>query len=470
MARRVGEILSDRNAHIHLVGIEGTGLSAIARVLLEMGYEVSGSDRAVGDRSKVLSSLGAVVFDGHESGNVDGADLVLVSSAVPEDNPEVVEARRRGTPVVKRADFLGDLTSGRDVIAVAGTHGKTTTTAMISFILTGVGLDPGFIVGGTMLDLGENAHAGTGRSFVIEADEYDGMFLGLEPKVAVVTNVEWDHVDCYPTPENHRKAFVEFLRRVKPGGTGIVFSGDEGARSVENTVAREDVRWVEYGVQSGQWRAEQVISGREGASFLLVHPEGKCWVRLALSGVHNVANAIAAAAASFYAEGVPPEVSGELLADFHGAERRFQVKGEAQGVVVVDDYAHHPTEIKATIRMARDKYPDREIWVVFQPHTFTRTKAMLDGFASSFSDADHVFVTDIYPAREKDDLGVHSRQIVSRSEHPDISYTGGIETTFRIVTEKIRPGSVLLTLGAGDGYRIGEMVLESLKEQGRGGA
>ncbi len=470
MRNRIEEVLENRNSHIHLVGIEGTGLSAIARVLLKEGFTVSGSDKAVGERSRGLESLGAKVFHGHNAKNVKGADLVLISSAVPGDNPEVVEAKKNGIPVVKRDEFLGPLTSRKKVIAVAGAHGKTTTTAMISFILTRAGKDPSFIVGSTMADLGENAHAGAGDSFVIEADEYDGMFLGLEPQVAVVTNIEWDHVDCYPTPEAHRKAFVEFLGNVRPGGTAVIDVEDAGTKKAQAETSRDDIRWVEYGLEKGEWHAAGARSEANGASFLLVHPGGEQEVRLALTGMHNVSNAIAAMAAAFYGEGVPPEDSGRILADFHGTERRFQVKGEADGVIVVDDYAHHPTEIKATIRMARDRYPDRELWIVFQPHTFTRTKAMLDDFAGSFTRADHVFVTDIYPAREKDDLGVSSAQIVERSEHPDMVHSGDLESTFQAVIERIGPGSVLLTLGAGDGYKVGEMVLEALGRREQGGA
>jgi UDP-N-acetylmuramate--alanine ligase len=305
---------------------------------------------------------------------------------------------------------------------------------------------------------------------VIEADEYDGMFLGLEPKVAVVTNVEWDHVDCYPTPESHREAFVKFLGKVRAGGTVIIFSEDEGARKVKRSLSKDDVRQVDYGLQQGQWKTADVHIGADGASFRLVYPGGEQEIRLALTGRHNVANSVAAMAAAYYSEGVPPSVSGMILADFHGTERRFQVKGEAGGVIVVDDYAHHPTEIRATIRMAKERFPGRELWAVFQPHTFTRTRAMLEDFARSFAEAEHVLITDIYPAREKDDLGVHSNQIVEKAEHPDMSYSGDIDSTVAKVMERIEPGSVLLTLGAGDGYLVGEKVLEKLRQRENSGS
>ncbi len=462
--KEIQKILENKDSRIHLVGIEGTGLSAIARVLLEEGYQVSGSDRAPGPRSDALRSMGAEVWDDHRPEHVNGADLVLISSAVPDDNPEVVAARQAGIPVVKRAPFLGALTAGRNVVAVAGAHGKTTTTAMITHILTRTGRDPSFIVGSVMRNSGKNAHAGKGNSFVIEADEYDHMFLGLEPDVAVITNVEWDHVDCYPTPELHLQAFVEFLHRIPPGGVAIACDEDDGARKARKQAHRRDISWVKYGISRGDWHADQLFPGpASGNLFLLIYPDGETPVQLPLSGRHNVANAVAAIAAAYHAEGVEPEEAADALRSFRSTERRFQVKGEASGVLVVDDYAHHPTEIKATLQMARERYPHREIWAVFQPHTYTRTKALMADFALSFSLADHVLITDIYPARETDDLGVSSEQIVALMEHPDARYSGDLKETERVLLAEARPGSLILTMGAGDGYLVGERVLAALK-------
>ncbi len=461
----IPEVLADKNSHVHLVGIEGTGLSAIARVLLEEGYRVSGSDRTPGTRSANLRAMGAMIFAGHRPENVAGADLVLISSAIPEENPEVRAARESGIPVVKRAPFLGVLTGRKNVVAVAGTHGKTTTTAMISHILTKLKRDPSFIVGSVLTSLGKNAHAGKGPSFVVEADEYDHMFLGLKPDVAVITNVEWDHVDCYPTPEMHLQAFVDFLGNIPAGETAVVCAEDEGARTARKKTHRRDISWVEYGVAQGDWHAAQIFHAPAGGNlFLLIYPDGETPVQLPLSGRHNISNAVAAIAAAHHAEGIAPEDAADALQSFRGTERRFEIKGAVNDIVVVDDYAHHPTEIKATLQMARERYPHRELWAVFQPHTYTRTKALMKDFAASFSLADHVLVTDIYPAREKDDLGVSADQIVALMQHPDARYTGSLDETESILLTEIRPGSLLLTMGAGDGYLVGEKVLDALQE------
>ncbi len=462
--KEVSAILADKNSRIHLVGIEGTGLSAIALVLLQEGYRVSGSDRAPGTRSARLKAMGATIFAGHAAENVAGSDLVLVSSAIPADNPEIMAAKRAGIPVVKRSDFVGALTARKNVIAVAGAHGKTTTTAMISHILTKLRRDPSFIVGSVLTGLGENAHAGNGTSFVVEADEYDRMFLGLTPDVAVITNVEWDHVDCYPTPELHLQAFVDFLGKVPAGGTAIVCDEDQGARTAKKKAHRRDITWVKYGLHHGDWHAAQIFPAPAvGNLFLLIYPDGETPVQLPMSGRHNISNAVAAIAAVYHAEGIEPGDAADALRSFRSTERRFQIKGRANDILVVDDYAHHPTEIKATLQMARERYPDREIWAVFQPHTYTRTKALMGDFAASFGLADHVLVTDIYAARETDDLGVHAGQIVALMSHPDARYTGSLEETERVLLAEVQPGSLILTMGAGDGYLVGERVLARLK-------
>jgi UDP-N-acetylmuramate--alanine ligase len=303
---------------------------------------------------------------------------------------------------------------------------------------------------------------------VVEADEYDRMFLGLAPDVAVVTNVEWDHVDCYPTPELHLQAFVDFLKKIPAGGTAIVCTEDAGASSARKKAHRRDITWVRYGLRRGDWHAAQIFPAPAvGNLFLLIYPDGETPVQLPMSGRHNISNAIAAIAAVYHAEGIAPEEAADALRSFRSTERRFQIKGRARGVLVVDDYAHHPTEIKATLQMARERYPDREIWAVFQPHTYTRTKALMADFAGSFGLADHVLVTDIYPARETDDLGVSSEQIVAMMDHPDARYTGSLEETELVLLEEVRSGSLLLTMGAGDGYLVGERVLAALKGEQR---
>jgi UDP-N-acetylmuramate--alanine ligase len=449
-----------KNARVHLVGIGGIGLSAIAKVLLEEGHRVSGSDLKLSPITDGLVRLGAKVYKGHRAENVGDADLVVTSSAVPADNPEVVAARAQGVPVVKRDWMLGRMMKGRFGIAVAGSHGKTTITAMIALVLKEAGLDPSFIVGGILQNLGTNAKAGPGEHFVIEADEYDRTFLGLRPRIAVVTNIEMDHPDCYPELDDLVEAFRDFLDLVPANGC-IIGCGDEervrgilGAREIGPSV-------VTYGLNEGvDWQAVGIRSNELGGSDFVALHEGQAVGEFALSipGLHNVQNALAALAVSDYL-GLDLTDVRETLQRFQGVRRRFEVKGEVDGIVVVDDYAHHPTQIRATLATARKCYPDREIWAVFQPHTYSRTKALLDEFAESFADADHVVVTEIYAAREFDDLGVSAADIVTRMNHPDARYISGLSETADHLLDHLKPGDVLITLGAGDGYEVGEDVL-----------
>jgi UDP-N-acetylmuramate--alanine ligase len=455
---------------IHLVGIGGIGLSAIARVLHGWGYRVSGSDRQSSALTAMLAAEGMTIYAGHLADQVAGAELVVMSSAVMENNPEVVEAQRRGVTVLKRDKLLAELTAGKVTIAVAGTHGKTTTSAMVAWILVQAGLDPTFIVGGVLANLGTNARAGRGPNFVIEADEYDRAFLGLSPQVAVITAIEYDHPDSYPTFGEMCDAFARFAARVGAGGLLIVGGGDEEARGLGETWCEIGGQGTTFGLGSGwDWRAEQVQMGM-GTSCEVWHADrrlGRC--ATGLPGRHNVLNALAALAATD-AIGVPFEMAARALSQFRGTARRFELKGEASGVTVVDDYAHHPTEIRATLAAARVRYPGRAIWALFQPHTYSRTAALLEQFGTSFGDADHVLVTGIYAARESDTLGVSGADIVAQiaqSGHPDVTYVETLDGAAAAVLDRVGTGDVVLTLGAGDGYLIGEWVLDRLK--GRGG-
>lgn len=445
-----------------MVGIGGAGLSAIARVLKERGYEVSGSDRAFSPLMEELAKEGIRVFVGHKGENVHGASLILISSAVPGDNPEIQEALKQGIPVLKRRDFLGWLTQGYKVVAVAGTHGKSTTTAMVAHILDRAGLSPSFIVGGIFADSGLNARHGQGEYFVIEADEYDRTFLGLRPFLAIVTAVEMDHPDCYPDLDSMKEAYIEFLKQVEPEGY-IVVCGDE--ENVVEIMARVGRPFITYGLENGNtWQAEPLNGSETGGRHYVVRMGKRTWgpFTLAIPGLQNVKNALGAIA-SCHCLGVDPEIAGVALGSFKGLKRRFEVKGEARGVIVVDDYAHHPTEIRATLAAARERFPDREIWAVFQPHTYSRTRALMEEFASSFSKADHVVLCDIYAARERDDLGISSRDILALMDHPDARYIGSLEAVAFYLREHLNPGSVLITLGAGDVYRVGEEVLGWLR-------
>jgi UDP-N-acetylmuramate--alanine ligase len=451
--------------HVHLVGIGGIGLSAIARVLHGWGYRVSGSDAQPSAQTRALTAEGIVVYVGHQAEQVMDADIVVVSSAIPEDNPEVIEARRRGLTLVKRERFLGELTRGKTTIAVAGTHGKTTTSAMIAWILTQAGLDPTFIVGGVLQNLGSNARAGAGSLFVIEADEYDRTFLGLRPEVAVITTLEHDHPDCYPTFAEMRTAFRLFVERVAAGGLLIVCGEDTEGKALADHPRGRGCRVETYGLEPvWDWWAQGVQLGNSAA--FEVGREGKHLGICALQvpGRHNVLNALAALAASSEV-GVDFGPAAAALTRFRGTERRFEVKGQAGGVTVVDDYAHHPTEIRVTLSAARLKYPGRALWAVFQPHTYSRTFALLDGFAAAFDDADHVLVTGIYAARESDSLGVSGADVVNRMAHPDAQYMASLDDVVATLVDQVEPGDVVITLGAGDGYLVGERLLQSLHER-----
>jgi len=452
---------------IHFIGIGGTGLSAIATVLIESGYVVSGSDIQESLSTQKLKDHGAKIFIGHSAANLADADTVIISSAVSADNPEVMAAKAKNIPVLKRADFLGALMEGKDGIAIAGTHGKTTTTAMIAFMLTQAALDPTFIVGGILTNLGTNAKHGNGTPFVIEADEYDGMFWGLKPKIAVITNVEHDHPDCYPTTESYRAAFEKFAALVPNTGALIVCRDHDGAKEIGEWAAGKNIRVIWYGLKNGvEWKAENIQANSAGGSDYVVTRGGQSvgLVRTRLPGNHNVVNSLAAIAVTDLL-GVDFNIARNALAEFTGVGRRFEVKGEVGGVTVIDDYAHHPTEIKATLAAARKRFGDRKLWAMFQPHTFSRTKILLAEFASSFGDADHVLVTDIFRSRESFDASVSSKDIVAQMKHADARYAPTLSEAAAVLLAELKSGDVLITLGAGDGNTVGEKVLSSYDEQ-----
>jgi len=452
---------------VHLVGIGGSGLSAIAQVLLESGYDVSGSDEVLSPFAQALAARGATVYTGHAAGQLDSAELVIVSSAVPADNPEVLAARERGLPVLKRADFLGRLMEGRLGVAVAGTHGKTTTTGLIAFMLDKAGLDPTFIVGGWLVDFDANARAGQGRPFVIEADEYDRMFLGLKPTVAVVTNVEHDHPDCYPTLADMQEAFRAFVNLLPPDGLLVGCGHDAFARGLVEERRAAGRPAVLYGLRrDDDYRADSLqLNGAGGYDFLVVK-QGQTLglVRNRLPGEHNVLNSLAALAVSDFV-GVAFNDARNSLAEYRGAGRRFEVMGEAGGITWVDDYAHHPTEIRATLAAARRRFASHALWVMFQPHTFSRTRALLADFATAFEDADHVVIVDIFRSREAPDPTISADDIVRRMSHPDVHYLPALDDAVSFFCERMHSGDVLLTLGAGDGNQVGRRVLQTLAQR-----
>jgi len=453
--------------HVHFVGIGGIGMSGIARVLLEEGYRVSGSDLRVSPLTEALVGLGGTVYEGHAAKNIAGADLVVVSSAVPPHNPEVLAAQEAGIPVVGRAQILGQLVEGRYGVAVAGTHGKTTTSAMIALILERAGLDPTIIVGGVIPELGSNAKAGKGKYLVLEADEYQRTFLGFSPSVAVVTNIEMDHPDYFRDLEDIYQAYLEFVRLVSQEGKIFLCADDPVGERLQEEPHLAEITTYGLGPRA-RWRAADLAANAAGGSDFRVlasgRPRGEFGLRI--PGRHNVNNGLAALAVSDYL-GIDLMEAGKTLAQFRGVERRFEVKGEAAGVMVIDDYAHHPSQIKATLTAARERYPERRVWAVFQPHTYSRTKALWSEFAVSFGDADQVVVTDIYPARETDDLGVSSQELMATMNHPVAHYVGALSDVVTMLSQQLRDGDLLITLGAGDIYEVGEKVLARLKRRER---
>ena len=447
---------------VHLIGIGGAGLSAIATVLLQQGYTVSGSDMQASEATERLAETGATIFIGQQADNLPAAvDTVIVSSAIAPNNPELVAAQQRGLNVVKRAQWLGQMMSGFDGIAIAGTHGKTTTTAMTAYLLQQAGLDPTFIVGGFVPQIDTNAAAGSGKAFVIEADEYDHMFLGLRPKVAVLTIVEWDHPDIFPTKADLDTAFTQFVQLVPTDGL-IIGCGD--APGVNNLLKQANAPVVTYGVSGGNiWQATDLKPNQKGGTSFNIFYNGRqvAQAELAVPGTHNVHNALAALIVANHQD-VDPQNAASILGQFGGVSRRFEKKGEAGGIQIFDDYAHHPTEIKATLAAARTRFPKHTIWAVFQPHTFSRTLTLLDDFAGAFNEADQVIVVDIFPSREKDEGLVSSRDIVEKMNHPKVYYIGNLSEAADYLTAHLSAPAVLFTLGAGDGYQVGEWVLNKL--------
>ena len=460
--------------HVHFIGIGGTGLSAIARLLLEMGFTVSGSDRVLSPFAEGLKRDGATVHAGHEAANVTGADWVVRSSAIEDDNPEVQEAKKRGIPVYKRADFLGRLMEDKTGIAVAGAHGKTTTTAMIAWTLFALGRDPSFIVGSTLTNLKTNARAGKSRLFVIEADEYDRMFLGLKPRIAIVTNIEHDHPDCYPTFEDMREAFRSFVELLPADGTLVACIDDPAAASLMNDARRTGKNGVAYGLQgestinSSQWMlARNVKSNSRGgfdfdAASNLFTDAQNVHVSLQVPGKHNVQNALAVLAVIGLL-GLPPKKAAEALGEFRGTGRRFEVLGEVNGITVVNDYGHHPTEIKATLAAARARYADRRIVAVWQPHTYSRTQTLFEQFASAFPDADEVIATEVYASREPKQ-NFTSAMVIHSMHHPSARFIAELNDTTKYLLDHLRPGDVLIVFSAGDADQVSADVLAGLRK------
>ncbi len=458
--------------NVHFIGIGGSGLSAIARFLLEQGYRVSGSDRALSSLAADLVNEGVIVSVGHAAKNVVGADWVVRSSAIPDDNPEVLAAQAAGIPVYKRADFLGKMMAPpeKDGIAIAGTHGKTTTTAMIAWTLDQLGAEPSFIIGGVSQNFGVNARFGKGRAFIIEADEYDRMFLGLKPRYAIVTNIEHDHPDIYPTQAEFFAAFQEFAGLIPENGALIYSAEDPGALRLANQVQNMGKRLIGYQITEEQkpdnfeWiQAQNVLPNKFGGfSFTAsthLHSERNSIseIQLQVPGLHNVRNSLATLGVVRLL-GYSLGDAAIAMREFKGTVRRFEIKGEAKGVTVIDDYAHHPTEIRATLDAARARFPDKRIWAVWQPHTYSRVQTLFTEFAGSFKQADQVIVSEIYAARETRQV-FSADEVVKAMHHPAAQFISELPDISNYLVSHLQSGDVLIVMSAGDADQISAEVL-----------
>jgi UDP-N-acetylmuramate--alanine ligase len=450
------------------VGIGGIGLSAVAEILLSEGYRVSGSDMSESDTTDRLIDRGAAVYLGHRARNVAGADLVIYSAAIPMTNPEIVEARENGVPIVTRAQMLGHLMSGRaNSVAVAGAHGKTTTTSMISLVLKNAGKDPTILVGGNLSEISGNVAVGSGDYFVTEACEYMDSFLSLAPKYAIILNIDSDHLDYFKDIDHIVRSFEQFTDQVRDDGAVIAFDANPFVSSILDVT---DKRVITFGYHKRcDYSAGGIKFGEDGMPAFSVRHGGDvlCRVRLSIPGEHNISNALASFACC-YEMGIDPAVIARTLEGFTGTQRRFDVRGETYGgVMVIDDYAHHPAEITATIKAANN-IPHKSLWVLFQPHTYTRTLALHDDFADALTLADKVVVAEIYAAREKNVRQISAKSIAlkMKEDNPgrDAWFFKSFDEIANFVLNNAESGDLVITMGAGDIYKVGDLILESDRE------
>jgi UDP-N-acetylmuramate--alanine ligase len=459
---------------VHFVGIGGAGMSGIARIMLARGTEVSGSDSGASAALGELAALGALVHVGHAAGQLGGADTLVVSSAIRPDNPELAEARRRGLRVLHRAAALASLMSGRRVIAVTGTHGKTTTTSMVTTVLLETGAAPAYAIGGVLAATGTGAADGPGGDFVAEADESDGSFLMYAPDLAVVTNVEADHLDNYGTERAYRASFDQFLERIKPGGALVTSADDPGTRDLAVRAHARGLRVVTFGESAGAdyQVANVTTSGMETSLTISRRADNgpadnserrarALGLHLAVPGHHNALNAAAAFSAAVEL-GIEPAAAAAALARYRGAARRLEPKGEAGGVRVLDSYAHHPTELTADLRAARQVAGRGRVIAVFQPHLYSRTRIFAAEFGAALGLADEAVVLDVYAAREDPEPGVSGRLVADAVPGGAAHYIADSGDVPKVVAGLAAPGDLVLTMGAGDITRLGPLVLAEI--------
>lgn len=453
-----------KKRHIHFVGIGGIGMSGIAELLLNLGHRVSGSDLKESDITRRLVELGARISLGHRAENVGDANVVVYSSAVSAENVEVGAAHRQFIPVIPRAEMLAELMRLKYSVAVAGSHGKTTTTSLVGTILGEADLDPTLVIGGKLDSIGSNARLGSGDFLVAEADESDGSFLMLSPTIAVVTNIDLEHLDYYRDLDHLKDTFLAFINRVPFYGAAVICLDDPNVQSLIPSIRK---RYWTYGFSAqADIQAVDVVSEGRSTRFDLVF-KGKTLGRIQMNipGRHNVLNALAAAGVALEME-IPFKALASGLNRAGGIHRRFQLRGEAAGVLVIDDYGHHPTEIKATLSALKGCYPDRRAVVLFQPHRYTRTQALFEAFSTAFNQAERVILTDIYPAGEKPIDGITGLALlesIREHGHHGADYEPDVERLAARVATELSPGDVVLTLGAGTISKVGEILLDMLR-------
>ncbi len=451
--------------HIHMVGIGGSGMSGIAEVLINLGYEISGSDANPTEITQRLEELGARISEKHSPSNIKEADVIVTSSAILPDNPEVVSAKRKKIPVIPRAEMLQELMRLKYAVTIAGTHGKTSTTSMAALVLASGGLDPTVVIGGRLNNIGSSAKLGKGQYIVAEVDESDGSFLKFSPSIAVVTNIDSDHLDYWGNIKNLKSAFCEFVNKVPFYGCAILYGDDKNVKAIFPSVKR---KCYTYGiVEECDFMAKEIkFNGLKTKFQLYFHKKRIGEINLKVSGMHNVLNAVAASAVGIEL-GIDFSKIQEALFSFEGVLRRLQMKGIKNDILFVDDYGHHPTAIKITLETVKISWPKRKIFVVFQPHRFTRTKILHSQFGGAFAQAEFIWITDIYPAGEKHIDGVDSNLLLDgwpKDRLKDVKTVQDKEKLIEEVLKKLRPGDLLFTLGAGDVWKIGEEIASRIKE------
>lgn len=449
--------------HIHFVGIGGIGMSGIAELLLNLGYKVSGSDTSSSDITRRLESLGGIIFQGHSAEQIHGADVVVTSSAIGPDNPEVAAAGQGSIPVIPRAEMLAELMRLKYSVAIAGAHGKTSTTSIVASVLGKGGLDPTVVIGGKLKSIDSNALLGEGDYIVAEADESDGSFLKISPTIAVVTNIDREHLDFYQDLNAIKEVFLSFIDKIPFYGLAVLCLDDE---PIQDIIPNIQKRFATYGMSTqADFQAKDVVFEGLKSRFHVHHLGVRLGeIVLNLPGIHNVYNALAAIVVGIELD-IPFGVIKSALQTVEGVQRRLEIKGENKGVTVVDDYGHHPTEVKITLQAVRESWPDRRVVVVFQPHRYTRTQALFDDFTRAFYQSDLLVVLPIYAAGEKKIKGVEGHTLfegIRSHGHREVVYMQDFETTVSHLKKVLTQSDILLTLGAGDVWKVGEMILKEL--------